>query len=64
MLNLQVEHLDETIEVFFDNKINQLNRLIYKVKFPNIPCEVCNRTWDTISPCALCNAFNYTTGRI
>lgn len=31
-----------------------------------VVCEVCGNDWDTISPCALCNATRYTsrTGRI
>lgn len=30
----------------------------------NIECEVCGKRWDTISPCALCNATRaISTGR-
>jgi hypothetical protein len=29
-----------------------------------VRCEVCGYYADTVSPCALCNATRYTTGRI
>lgn len=65
MFNLQLEHLDETFDVYVDRKINQLNRILYNVLNPNIECEVCHHVWDRFSPCALCNAIahsqsNYT----
>jgi hypothetical protein len=65
MIALQLSHIDETLEVYVDRKINKLNYILYKVLNPNIECEMCHRVWDNISPCALCNATRaVSTGRI
>lgn len=28
---------------------------VYEILHPYVECERCGNTWDTISPCALCN---------
>lgn len=31
--------------------------VVYNILYPNVECERCGMTWDTISPCALCNVM-------
>lgn len=48
-----------------EDKLIMLTAAMYVGTLANyVQCETCRRWWDTFSPCALCNATTYTTGRV
>jgi hypothetical protein len=58
------EHIDPSdVELLEWAGVDEHAAITRTAATDNIVCQTCGKKWDTISPCALCNATRPSTGR-